>query len=82
MTTTAIVAPLLAIGTFGTHIVCCSGIYSFTGTVPSDIKVGGYSSEQDGIAAFVSWFKAQDVDFQRSHVGDLRNDVFALVLAA
>jgi hypothetical protein len=75
-------APLLSIGAFGTHLVCCSGIYSFTGTVPSSIKVGGYSSEQDGIAAFVSWFKAQDVDFQRCHVADLRNDVFALMLAA
>lgn len=75
-------APLLAIGTFGTHIVCCSGIYSFTGTVPSGIKVGGYSSEQAGIAALAAWFKAQDADFQRSHVADLRNDVFALVMAS
>lgn len=74
-------APLLRVGTFGTHLVCCNGIYSFTGTVPTDIKVGGYISEQDGIAAFAAWFKAQDVDFQREHVADLRNDVFALVLA-
>ncbi len=73
--------PLLSIGTFGTHLVCCSGIYSFTGTVPSGIKVGGYSSEQEGIAAFAAWFKAQDVEFQRAHVADLRNDVFTMVLA-
>lgn len=75
-------APLLSIGTFGTHLVGCSGIYSFTGTVPAGIKVGGYASEQAGIAAFAAWFKAQDTDFQRAHVADLRNDVFALVLAA
>lgn len=74
-------APLLSIGTFGTHLIGDARGYSFTGTVPTDIKVGGYSSEQDGIAAFVTWFKAQDVDFQRDHVADLRNDVFALVLA-
>jgi hypothetical protein len=75
-------SPLLAVGTFGTHLVCCSGIYSFTGTVPAGIKVGGYSSINEGIAAFVAWFKAQSVDFQRKHVGNLRNDVFAMVLAA
>ena len=74
--------PLLSIGTFGTHLVCCSGIYSFTGTVPEGIKVGGYSSEQAGIAAFVAWFKAQAADFQRAHIADLRNDVFTLVLAS
>ncbi len=75
-------APLLSIGTFGTHLVCCSGIFSFTGTVPSGIKVGGYASEQDGIAALAAWFKAQDAAFQRAHIADLRNDVFSLVLAA
>ena len=75
-------APLLSVGTFGTHIVCCSGIHSFTGTVPAGIKVGGYSSLDEAIDAFVAWFKAQDVDFQREHVGNLRNDVFAMVLAA
>ena len=75
-------APLLSVGTFGTHLIACNGIYSFTGTVPSGIKVGGYSSLDEGIAAFVAWFKAQDVDFQRQHVGNLRNDVFAMVLVA
>lgn len=75
-------APLFSIGTFGTHLVGCSGIFSFTGTVPSGIKVGGYASEQDGITALAAWFKAQDADFQRAHVADLRNDVFALVLGA
>jgi hypothetical protein len=75
-------APLLRIGTFGTHIVCCTGIFSFTGTVPAGIKTGGYASEQDAVAAFVAWFKDQDVAFRREHVADLRNDVFAAVIAA
>jgi len=74
--------PLLSVGTFGVHLISGSTGYSFTGTVPSTIKVGGYSTEADGIAAFVSWFKAQDKAFQREHVANLRNDVFALVLAA
>lgn len=75
-------APLLSVGTFGTHLIDINGLFSFTGTVPVDIKVGGYASEADGIAAFASWFKSQDVAFQREHVADLRNDVFAAVLAA
>jgi hypothetical protein len=74
-------APLLSIGTFGTHLISGATGYSFTGTVPTRIKVGGYSSLDEGIAAFVDWFKSQDVAFQREHVGNLRNDVFALVLA-
>jgi hypothetical protein len=75
--------PLLAVGTFGTHLIGDPARgFSFTGTVPTDIKVGLYATEQDGIDAFVAWFKGQDVDFQRDHVADLRNDVFALVLTA
>lgn len=75
-----ITAPLLSIGTFGTHLIGDDRGYSFTGTVPVDIKVGGYATKDEGIAAFVTWFKAQDVDFQRDHIADLRDDVFALVL--
>ena len=75
-------SPLLRIGAFGTHLICCSGIYSFTGNVPADIKPGGYKSEQEGIAAFVNWFKAQDEAFQREHAVNLRDDVFALYLVS
>ncbi len=75
-------SPLLRVGAFGTHLIGSGGSFSFVGTVPSGIKVGGYSSEQAGIAAFAAWFKAQDLEFQRSHVADLRGDVFALVLTA
>jgi hypothetical protein len=74
--------PLLSIGAFGTHLIGDARGYSFAGTVPSDIKIGGYATQQEGIAAFVEWFKAQDVDFQRYHVADLRNDVFVAVMAA
>jgi hypothetical protein len=75
-------SPLLAVGTFGVHVIGDARGYSFVGEVPRGIKVGGYSSLDEGIAAFAAWFKAQDVDFQREHVGSLRNDVFAMVLAA
>lgn len=77
----AAISPLLRVGTFGVHVIGDSRGYSFVGEVPIGIKVGGYSSLDEGIAAFVEWFKSQDVDFQREHVGNLRNDVFALVLA-
>lgn len=73
-------APLLSIGTFGTHLIDCAGIWSFVGQVPSDIKQGGYKSEAEGITAFVDWFQDQDMDFQFEHVGNLRNDVFCLVM--
>jgi hypothetical protein len=75
-------SPLLRVGTFGVHVIGDARGYSFVGTVPAGIKAGGYSSLNEGIAAFVAWFKAQDVGFQREHVGNLRNDVFAMVLAA
>jgi hypothetical protein len=75
-------APLLSIGTFGTHIIGDARGYSFVGTVPTSIRQGGYATQEEGIAAFVAWFKAQDVDFQRQHVADLRNDVFAALMAA
>jgi len=75
-------APLLSIGTFGVHLVSGSSSWSFAGCVPSDIKRGGYTTEADGIAAFVDWFKEQDVKFQRAHAADLRTDVFCAVLAA
>jgi len=76
------ISPLLRVGTFGVHVIGGDRGYSFVGEVPRGIKVGGYSSLDEGIAAFVAWFKSQDLDFQREHVGNLRNDVFALVLAS
>lgn len=73
--------PLLRIGTFGTHLISSSTGFSFTGDVPSDIKVGSYPTEAQAIQAFATWFKEQDLEFQRQHVAELRNDVFSLVLA-
>ena len=75
-------APLLSIGTLGTHVIGSSGRYSFAGSVPIGIKQGGYASEQDAIKAFANWFIDQDVEFKREHVADLRWDVFELVLTA
>lgn len=71
--------PLLKVGNFGTHLVKGINGYFFVGTIPSDIKIGGYSTEVDGIKSFVTWFKSQDADFQRLHVGNLRNDVFSML---
>ena len=77
----AMTTPLLSVGTFGTHLIGGATGYSFAGTVPAGIKRGGYAAEADGVAAFATWFKSQDLAFQREHVANLRNDVFALVLA-
>lgn len=73
--------PLLPIGTFGCHLLETSGIWSFAGTIPTAIQRGPYTSEAEALAAFVTWFKAQPLDFQRHHVGDLRTDVFTLMLS-
>lgn len=78
----AMTDPLLSIGTFGTHVVEHSGLYSFVGTVPNGIKVGPYSNKAESIEAFVCWFKNQDINFQREQVGSLRNDVFAAFITA
>jgi hypothetical protein len=74
--------PLLRVGTFGVHVIGNDHGHSFVGEVPVGIKRGGYSTHDQAVAAFVSWFKAQDVDFQREHVGNLRNDVFSMLFAA
>ena len=75
-------SPLLSVGTFGVHVIGGASGWSFAGEVPIGIKRGGYATESDAIASFVCWFKSQDLDFQREHVADLRNDVFGLVLTA
>ena len=81
--TTTTRTPLLSVGTFGVHLISGpSGRFSFVGHVFCGIKVGGYSSEAEGIAAFVAWFKAESTEFQREHIGNVRNDVFSLILAA
>ena len=74
------ISPILRVGTFGTHLVKGEKGYFFAGTIPSDIKTGGYQTEQDGIAAFVSWFTSQSAEFQREHIGNVRNDVFSLII--
>ena len=75
--------PILAVGTFGTHLISsANGRVSFVGTVPCDLGGRSYASESEGVAAFVDWFNAQDAAFQREHIASVRNDVFALILAA
>lgn len=73
--------PILSVGTFGVHVIGDDRGWSFAGQVPVGIQRGGYATEADGIAAFVSWFRDQNIDFQREHVANLRNDVFLMVLA-
>ena len=73
------ITPLLKVGSFGTHVIKGDNGYFFVGTIPTNMAKGVYSTETDAIAVFVNWFKSQDADFQRSHVGNLRNDVFAML---
>lgn len=72
-------SPLLSVGTFGTHLVEGEKSYFFAGTIPSGIK-SGYQTEQEGVNAFVVWFCNQSIEFKREHVGNLRNDIFSLVI--
>ena len=77
---TLTVQPLLAIGTFGTHVIEHNGVFSFAGTVPRDIKRGGYPSERSAISAFAAWFCAQGDEFINGHIDNLRDDVLDHVL--
>lgn len=74
--------PLLSVGTFGTHIIGINGKFSFTGNVPNEFYGKGFKDESEAIRAFVDWFVKQDDDFQREHIQNLRNDIFALVIIA
>ena len=76
---TLTVQPLLAIGTFGTHVIEHNGVFSFAGTVPRDIKRGGYPTELAAIGAFAEWFCAQGDDFIKDHIDNLRDDVLQRV---
>jgi len=74
-------SPLLTIGTFGTHLILNpAGSYSFVGEVPASISGNTYKTYDDGLAAFVDWFKGLSDSEKRDHVGNLRNDIFALCL--
>ena len=77
------ILPLLKVGTFGTHLAPNPvGSFSFVGSVHAALHRGPYATEREGIAAFVQWFKAQDANFQREHIGNVRNDVFKLIMEA
>lgn len=76
-------APLLAVGTFGVHLLDNpAGSFSFTGTVPAALSGCNFETYEQGEAVFIEWLKAQSADFQREHVGNLRNDVFTKFMAA
>ena len=73
--------PLLKISTFGTHLLDNpAGTFSFVGSVPAELTKARYATYAEGFAAFVTWYKAQDVEFQRDNISNLRNDVFEAVL--
>jgi hypothetical protein len=77
-------APLLSVGNFGVHLTeTPKGGFKFTGTVPEDFRnTKAFETYDDGVSAFVTWYAEQDADFQREHIGDLRNDVFVQAMEA
>lgn len=77
------ISPLLSIGTFGTHLITTpAGTWSFAGTVPSELMNTRYTSQAEGITAFVEWFTSQPATWQDKKLRDLREDVRAAVRAA
>lgn len=74
--------PILKIGRFGTHIMKNpAGTFSFYGTVPTACD-GRFTTEDEAMAAFIAFFKAQTAEWQRENVGNLRNDVFAKIFGS
>jgi len=73
-------SPLLSVGTYGVHLTKNpAGTFSFTGSVPNTCT-GCYKTFKEGIIDFVKFFKSQPMDFQRENIGNLRNDIFAIVM--
>lgn len=76
-------APLLRCGNFGTHTNRNpGGTFSFVGSVHKNLKRGPYVDEAAAVAAFVAWFKSEPAEFQREHIGNVRNDIFKLIIEA
>jgi len=74
--------PILKIGTFGVHILANpTGTFSFFGTVPNTCA-GTFPTFDAALASFIAFFKAQPFDWQREHVGGLRNDAFHALIEA
>jgi len=68
--------PLLAVGTFGVHIIYSSADhYHFVGTVPCELD-GFRGTEQDCKNMFFKWLDKQPICDRREYVGKLRNDIF------
>ncbi len=74
--------PILKIGTFGTHIIDTpAGNFTFAGTVPVSCA-GTFKSYDDALVSFIAFYKSQPVEWQREHIGDVRNDVFTAMMNA
>lgn len=73
--------PLLHIGQFGTHVIKNpKGRYSFSGDIPVDIGRSNYETMEQAKGAFVDWYLEQTNEWQRDHIGNLRNDIFTAVM--
>jgi len=74
--------PLLKIGTYGTHVIKNpAGTFSFVGTVAQNLP-RVHATYDLALSPFVAWFNSMDTTEQREHVGNLRNDIFAMVMNA
>ena len=75
-------APLLQVGTFGTHIMRGpTGCFIFRGTLPVQLQGVVADTYAEAALAFRAWFRAMPANEQREHAGNLRNDVFAFVFS-
>jgi hypothetical protein len=76
------ISPILSIGRFGTHIMeTPAGTFRFSGEVPVVCDVS-YKTYDDALNAFIAFFKSMTIEWQREHVGSLRNDVFVKMMEA
>lgn len=76
---TTVHEPILKIGKFGVHILSTpNSKFAFFGNVPVGCA-GTFATYDEAMSSFVAFFISQTTDWQREHVGNLRNDVFEII---
>jgi hypothetical protein len=71
-----ILKPLLSTGNYGTHLFLNPAkTWSFVGSVPEPLYGPSFKTEEEGIQAFIAWFKSLPEDEAKVFMPKLRDDM-------